>query len=115
MSHRTKNSLASLSQADVQRFVLEISDTEETKDIDKEDPKVERIEPKNVNDKHENETYGNETMPKLITHVAAEEQTKIKHSTCDEQEQQARNNGDKSNVNRNQNKPNERSRKHNNK
>ena len=88
MSHRTKNSLASLCQADVQRFVLEISDTAETKDTAKEeDPKVERVEPKNVNDKHENETYGDETMPKLIAHVAdvaAEEQTKIKHSTCDE-------------------------------
>ena len=80
--------MASLSEADVQRFVLEISDTEETKDTAKEeDPKVERVEPKNVNDKHENETYGDETMPKLIAHVAdvaAEEQTKIKHSTCDE-------------------------------
>ena len=39
-----------------------------------------------MNDKHENETYGDEIMPKLIAHVAdvaAEEQTKIKHSTCD--------------------------------
>ena len=95
-------------------------DTTETKDTAKEeDPEVERVEPKNVNDKHESETYGDETMPKLIAHVAdvaAEEQTEIKHSTCDEcksnkQEIMER----KSNVNRNQNKPNERSRKHNNK
>ena len=44
MSRRTKNSLASHSEADVQRFVVEISDTEETKDTaEEEDPKVERV------------------------------------------------------------------------
>ena len=47
MSRRTKNSLAPVSEADAQRFVLEISDTDETKDTAKEeDPKVERVEPK---------------------------------------------------------------------
>ena len=83
MSRRTKNSLASLSETDVQRFVLESPATDEDQDTTKkEDSKVE-----NVIGKQDNISTNNKILPKLITHVsdvATEDDTKAKHSTCDE-------------------------------
>ena len=88
MSRQTKNSLASLSEADVQRFVLESPATDEDQDTTKkEDFKIEKSEPGNVIGKQDNISTNNKIVPKLITHVsdvATEYHTKAKHSTCDE-------------------------------
>ena len=67
MSCRTKISLSSLSEADVQRFVLESPATDEDQ---KEDFKVEKSQPENEIRKQDNISTNNKIVPKLTTHVS---------------------------------------------
>ena len=54
MSRRTKNSLASLSEVDIQKLVLKLPGTDEAEDVDV---------PKNVNNNKANKTYGDKIEP----------------------------------------------------
>ena len=54
MSRRTKNSLASLSEVDIQKLVLKLPGTDEAEDADV---------PKNVNNNKANKTYGDKIEP----------------------------------------------------
>ena len=84
MSRRTKNSLPSRSEADVQRFVLELPATDEDQDTTKkEDFKVEKTEPENKIGKLKQENICTSDVAN-VSDVATEDHTKAKHSTCDE-------------------------------
>ena len=80
MSRRTRNSLASISEKDVQIFVSEPSHTNETEDF-----QTERSDSRNDNENQEYKICGDKVVSKLLAHVAdADDQINRKHQACNE-------------------------------
>ena len=80
MSRRTRNSLASLLGKDVQRFVSQLSDTNEVEDI-----QTERSDSRSDNENQENKIFGDKVEPELLAHVVdADDQNNRKHLPCEE-------------------------------
>ena len=80
MSRRTRNSLASLLGKDVQRFVSQLSDTNEVEDI-----QTERSDSRSDNENQENKICGDKVEPELLAHVVdADDQNNRKHLPCEE-------------------------------
>ena len=80
MSRRTRNSLASLLGKDVQRFVSQLSDTNEVEDI-----QTERSDSRSGNENQENKICGDKVEPELLAHVVdADDQNNRKHLPCEE-------------------------------
>ena len=86
MSRRTKNSMSTLSEADVENLVAELPSTDEDKE---QVCPTEMSDHKNENENHRSETRGETIERKLSEHVvdvAGKDEAEVnrKHSTCAE-------------------------------
>ncbi|CAB4000142.1 Hypothetical predicted protein, partial [Paramuricea clavata] len=84
MSRRTKNSMSTLSEADVENLVAELPSTDE--DTEQVCP-TEMSDYKNEDENHRSETCGETIERKLSEHVvdvAGKDEVNRKHSTCEE-------------------------------
>ena len=86
MSRRTKNSMSTLSEADVENFVAELPSTDEDKE---QVCPTEMSDHKNEDENHRSETRGETNERKLSEHVvdvAGKDEAEVnrKHSTCEE-------------------------------